>query len=188
MRNINYNNPTDIRFGWGRVSEVGEIVAGYGKRCLMVTVKPFSALEPVFERIKKLCADAGVEILHFDGVQPNPTTDNVNAGVEVAKKNNVDVILGVGGGSSMDVAKCISVVVTHEGDAWEYRVIDGKAIEDKINEYLVKVDSVETKEELLKLGKEIKIAHGKELRKFAFFNAVIVSDSYDQIIEKIDNA
>ncbi len=132
MRNINYYNPTDIRFGWGRVSEVGEIVAEHGKRCLMVTVKSFSALEPVFERIKKLCADVGVEVFHFDVVQPNPTTDNVNAGVEVAEKNNVDVLLGVGGGSSMDTAKCISVGVTHEGDAWEYRVIEGKPIEDKI--------------------------------------------------------
>jgi len=132
LRNINYYNPTDLRFGWGRVSEVGEIIAEYGKRCLMVTVKPFLALEPVFKRIKKLCADAGVEIFHFNGVQPNPTTDNVNAGVTIGEKNNVDVILGVGGGSSMDTAKCISVGVTHEGDAWEYNVIEGKPIEDKL--------------------------------------------------------
>jgi len=132
LRNINYYNPTDLRFGWGSVSEVGEIVAEHGKRCLMVTVKPFPALEPVFKRIKKLCADAGVEIFHFDGVQPNPTTNNVNAGVTIGEKNNVDVILGVGGGSSMDTAKCISVGVTHEGNAWEYRVIEGKPIEDKL--------------------------------------------------------
>ena len=132
MRKISWESKTQIRFGWGRVSEIGEIVANYGKRCLMVTVKPFSALEPVFKQIKKLCADDGVEIFHFDGVQPNPTTDNVNAGVKVAKKNNVDVILGVGGGSSMDAAKCISVGVTHEGDAWDYRVGDGKPIEDKV--------------------------------------------------------
>ena len=132
MRNINYYNPTNIRFGWGRVSEVGDIVASYGKRCLMVTVKPFPSLEPVFEKIKNLCSKAGVEIFHFDGVQPNPTTDNVNAGVKLGEKKKVDVVLGVGGGSSIDVAKCISVGVTHKGDAWEYRVIDGKPIEDKL--------------------------------------------------------
>ena len=111
---------------------MGDIVARYGKRCLMVTVKPFPALEPVFEKIKKLCSDAGVEMFHFDGVQPNPTTDNVNAGVKMGEKKNVDVILGVGGGSSIDTAKCISVGLTHKGDAWEYRVIDGKPIEDKL--------------------------------------------------------
>ena len=132
MRNINYYLPTDIRFGWGRTSEVGEIVAEFGKRCLMVTVKPPSPLEPVFERIKKLCADAGVEVIHFDGVQPNPTTDNVDAGVAIGEENNVDVILGVGGGSSIDTAKNISVGITHEGDAWDYRVIEGKPVEDKL--------------------------------------------------------
>ena len=81
LRNINYYISTDIRFGWGRASEVGDIVAEFGKQCLMVIVEPPSALDPVFERIKKLCADAGVEVIHFNGVQPNPTTDNVNAGV-----------------------------------------------------------------------------------------------------------
>ncbi|MFW9897271.1 MAG: iron-containing alcohol dehydrogenase, partial [Candidatus Thorarchaeota archaeon] len=132
MRNINYYSPSRIIFGWGRVDEVGDIVANFGKRCLMVTVPPFPALNPVFEKVKKLCSDAGVEVFHFDGVQPNPTTDIVDAGVRMGEKNNVDVILGVGGGSSIDTAKCISVGLTHEGDAWDYRVVSGKPIEDKL--------------------------------------------------------
>jgi alcohol dehydrogenase class IV len=56
----------------------------------------------------------------------------VNDGTEIAKKNDVDVILGVGGGSPIDVAKAISVGVTHDGEAWDYRIIDGKPIEDKL--------------------------------------------------------
>ena len=132
MRDINFYSPTRIVFGWGRVEKVGEAVATFGKRCLMVTVPPFPALDPVFKKIKQLCENAGVEIFHFDGVQPNPTTDNVNAGVRMGEKKNIDVVLGVGGGSSIDTAKCISVGLTHEGDAWDYRVIDGKPIEDKL--------------------------------------------------------
>ncbi|MHA2035737.1 MAG: iron-containing alcohol dehydrogenase [Promethearchaeota archaeon] len=132
MRNVNYYSPSRILFGWGRVSGIGDIVAFFGKRCLMVTVKPFPALNPVFEKVKKLCSDAGVEVFHFDGVQPNPTTDNVNAGVKMGLENKVDVVLGVGGGSSIDTAKCISVGLTHEGEAWDYRVIDGKPIENKL--------------------------------------------------------
>jgi alcohol dehydrogenase class IV len=132
MRNISYHSPSRILFGWGRVSEVGEIVAYYGKRCLMVTEKPFPALQPVFEKIKNSCSDAGVKVFHFDGVQPNPTTDNVNAGVKLGEKSKAEIILGIGGGSSMDTAKCISVGLTHEGDAWDYRVISGKPIEDKL--------------------------------------------------------
>ncbi|MHA2391548.1 MAG: iron-containing alcohol dehydrogenase [Promethearchaeota archaeon] len=131
MRNINYYSPTDLRFGWGRVSEVGEIIAEYGKKCLMVTISD-SALYPVYKKIKKICIEAGVSIFHFNEVQPNPTTDNVDAGVALGEKNNVDVVLGVGGGSSIDTAKNISVGITHEGDAWDYRVIEGKPIEDKL--------------------------------------------------------
>ena len=131
MRNINYYNPTNLLFGWGRISEIGEIVANYGKRCLMVTV-PTPSLDPVYEKIIKLCSDLGIKMVHFNDVQPNPTTDNVNDGVEIGKKNNVDVVLGVGGGSSMDTAKCISVGLTHKGEAWDYRVMDGKPIEDKL--------------------------------------------------------
>lgn len=137
MRAINYFIPIDIRFGWGRISEIGEIVASYGKKILMVTVKPFPALEPLFEKIKKLCKESGVEVFHFDGVVPNPTTDCIDAGTKMGEENNVEVILGVGGGSSMDAAKCISVGITHEGVAWDYRVDPfgknkSKPIEDKL--------------------------------------------------------
>jgi alcohol dehydrogenase class IV len=129
LRNINYYNPTNLLFGWGRISEIGEIIAEYGKRCLMVTI-PTPELDPIYEKITKICFESGVKIFHFNGVQPNPTTENVNAGVELGKKNKVDVVLGVGGGSSMDTAKCISVGLTHKGEAWDYRVVEGKPIED----------------------------------------------------------
>ncbi len=137
MRKIEYHNPSIIRCNWGGISEVGSVVANYGKKCLMVTVKPFPALEPLFEKIKKLCKEAGVEIYHFDGVVPNPTTDCIDAGTKMGEENQVDVILGVGGGSSMDAAKCISVGITHEGNAWDYRVDPfgknkSKPVEDKL--------------------------------------------------------
>ncbi len=120
MNVFNYFQPTDIRFGCGRVKEAGEIVASLGKRCLLITVEPFPALEGVFEKIKKSLADAGVEVEHFTGVVPNPTTDSITAGAEMAKKHNADVVLGVGGGSSMDSAKAIAVEATHEGTSWDY--------------------------------------------------------------------
>jgi len=131
LNSFNYYNPTDIRFGWGRVKEIGEIVAKYGKKCLLVTGSGKS-LEQLRESITSLCKEAGINVIRYNGVSANPTTDMVNAGTEVAKKHDVDLILGVGGGSSIDVAKAISVGVTHEGDAWAYRVIDGKPIEDKL--------------------------------------------------------
>jgi alcohol dehydrogenase class IV len=120
MKDFNNFQPTEIRFGWGRLKEVGEVVAKYGKRCLLVTVPSFPALEPIFEKVKTLLKDAGVEVEHFDGVIPNPTTENVTAGTKVAKDHKADVVLGVGGGSSMDTAKAIAVEATHDGTCWDY--------------------------------------------------------------------
>jgi alcohol dehydrogenase len=131
MKDFDYYNPTDIRFGWGRVKEIGEIVALYGNNCLMVTGSG-KGLEPLRGIITKLCRDKEVNVIRYNGVSSNPTTVMVNEGTEMAKKNKVDIILGVGGGSPIDVAKAISVGVTHDGDAWDYRVIEGKPIEDKL--------------------------------------------------------
>ncbi|MHC4292531.1 MAG: iron-containing alcohol dehydrogenase, partial [Planctomycetota bacterium] len=120
MKNFDYYQPTEIKFGFGRLNEVGEIVAKYGKSCLMVTVEPFPALEPVFEKAKKYLEDAGVKVAHFTGVIPNPTTDSITEGTKMAKENNVDVVLGLGGGSSMDTAKAIAIEATHPGTSWDY--------------------------------------------------------------------
>lgn len=120
MKSFNYHQPTEIRFGRGRVNEVGEAVARFGKRCLLVTVTSFPEIEPMYEKVKDSLGAAGVEVAHFDKVVPNPTTDIVTQGAEMAKEHNADVVLGVGGGSSMDTAKAIAVEATHEGTAWDY--------------------------------------------------------------------
>ncbi len=120
MKNFNYFQPTEIRFGRGRLAEVGQGVARYGKRCLIVTVKSDQILTPLFDRVKQYLKEAGVEYAHFDGVVPNPTTNSVTAGADLAKEFKADVVLGVGGGSSMDSAKAIAVEATHPGTAWDY--------------------------------------------------------------------
>ncbi len=120
MRAFNYFQPTEIRFGRGRVGEIGEAVARLGKRCLIVTVPLFPEIEPVFHRVEDSLANSGIEIAHFDKVIPNPTTDVVTEGAKMARAHDADVVLGLGGGSSMDAAKAIAVEATHPGKAWDY--------------------------------------------------------------------
>ena len=132
MRNFNYYQPTRIRFGWGRVNEIGRVVARIGKKCLLVTVKSFPALQPLFEKIKNLCTEAGVELFHFEGVIPNPTIECINLASEMAIKNKIDVVLGVGGGSSIDTAKAVAVGATHEGEAWDYRLGQKRIVNKKL--------------------------------------------------------
>lgn len=115
-----YFQPTEIRFGMGRVKEIGEIVARFGKRCLMVTTPSTGDLAALFQRVRAILEQSGIAVEHFDGVIPNPTTDCITAGADIAKAFQAEVVLGVGGGSSMDAAKAIAVEATHPGTSWDY--------------------------------------------------------------------
>jgi alcohol dehydrogenase class IV len=120
MESFNYFQPTSIYFGTGRIQEIAEIVLKHGKRCLLVTTPPGPTTGPMFERVKKLLTDADVEVIHFQGVNKNPTTETVSAGAALARKQRAEVVLGLGGGSSMDTAKAIAVEATHPGTSWDY--------------------------------------------------------------------
>ena len=78
------------------------------------------ALKLQYEKVIQILEAAGLSVVHFDGVIPNPTVEVITAGAQLAKVSGVDMIVGLGGGSSMDVAKAISVVATHQGTAWDY--------------------------------------------------------------------
>jgi alcohol dehydrogenase class IV len=120
MKNFNYFQPTEIIFGSGRVKELGDIAKRFGKKCLLVTTPSIPVLETQYKMVKKILTDAGLDVAHFDQVQPNPTTDTITAGAEFAVKHGAEVVVGLGGGSSMDSAKAIAVEATHEGTSWDY--------------------------------------------------------------------
>lgn len=120
MKHFDYFAPTEIIFGAGRVTEAGALAARYGKKAMLVTVPEFPAVAELYAKVKKSLADAGVACVHYDGVIPNPTTELVTRGAELAKAEGVDVVIGLGGGSSMDTAKAIAVEATHPGTAWDY--------------------------------------------------------------------
>lgn len=120
MDAFTYFQPTEIRFGAGRLAEVGAAVARYGRRCLIVTTRGGAYMQPILRRVSVLCAAAGVEVCHYNGVIANPTTDCISAGATAARDFGADVVLGLGGGSAMDAAKAIAVEATHPGTCWDY--------------------------------------------------------------------
>jgi alcohol dehydrogenase class IV len=120
MKSFNYYQPTEIVFGKGRINEIGKIAAKFGKNCLLVTVPEFTAVASLYKKVKDSLKESGMAVAHFDGVIPNPTTEVVTAGANMAKGIKADVIIGLGGGSSMDTAKAIAVEAVHEGTAWDY--------------------------------------------------------------------
>ena len=121
MKNFNYHQSTKIRFGKGRINELGEIILGYGKKVLLVTTPAaIPALQTQYDKVIKIITDKGIEVAHYDGVIPNPTIDTITKGAKMARDFGADVIVGLGGGSSMDAAKAISVEATHDGISWDY--------------------------------------------------------------------
>lgn len=120
MKPFMYFQPTEIRFGAGRAADAGEAAARLGRRCLIVTVPVFPALSSALAKVRASLEAAGLAVAHFDGVMPNPTTDVVSAGARRAREFGADVVLGLGGGSSLDTAKAVAVEATHDGTCWDY--------------------------------------------------------------------
>ena len=121
MHAFTYHQPTKIIFGNGSSRGIGQLVKTYGQTVLLVTTGASEpGLSSLYVRIKEDLQKAGLKVAHFDGVIPNPTIGVVSEGAAMARDVGADVIIGLGGGSSMDAAKAISVEATHEGSCWDY--------------------------------------------------------------------
>jgi len=120
LKAFEYQHSGEIIFGNGRMSEVGSLVSRYVHRCLVVSGSRKGALSDLYPIVGDLLEHVGLDWEHFDGVLPNPTVDVISAGAKLAKKFKADVILGIGGGSSLDTAKAVAVEATHEGTSWDY--------------------------------------------------------------------
>ena len=129
MKSFTYFQPTEVRFGCGRIDEVGEVVARLGQRCLVVSTPAVDLTVGMFESIKCRLSSAGIAYAHFDTVVPNPTTECIAQGAVLANEFKANVVLGVGGGSSIDAAKAIAVEATHPGCCWDYLYFKQKPTE-----------------------------------------------------------
>jgi len=96
-------------FGRGKVAVVGTLVTGLGCRRALIVTDPFLATTDVVGAVRASLERSGVVVTVFDGVTPNPTTTCVDAGSDLAAASKVDMLVAVGGGSSMDAAKGISL-------------------------------------------------------------------------------
>ena len=120
MYNFQFFMPTKVLFGAGQLGNL-HLEQMPGKKALIVTsngssTKKYGYLEAV-ERELDL---AGVGHVLFDEVRPNPTNHNVMDGAAKARENGCDFVVALGGGSVMDCAKCIGLMMVNEGDLWDY--------------------------------------------------------------------
>ncbi len=119
MNSFSFYNPTKLIFGKDQLEQLKEELPQYGKKVLLVygggSIKKNGLYDKVITELKNMDA----EVFEVAGVEPNPRIATVRKGIELAKKENVDVILAVGGGSVIDATKLIAAGAKYDGDAWD---------------------------------------------------------------------
>ena len=124
MRNFEFHNPTKIIFGEDRVKDIGKEAKQYGKKCLMVYGKSSIKKNGVYDTVVKSLNEAGIAFVEYPGVKSNPILSHVQGGVDLAKKEEVDFILAVGGGSVVDESKAIAAGAMMERSIWDFLLGD----------------------------------------------------------------
>lgn len=121
MENFIFQSPTEFIFGRGTQKETGAALKRYGaNKVLIVFGSDRIERDGLMGQITDSLDKEGIEYVKFGGVKPNPTADSVYAGIDLAKKENIDFILAIGGGSPIDCAKAIALGVANEGDFWDF--------------------------------------------------------------------
>lgn len=119
MKNFELYNPVKVFFGAGETANIGERVKNLGKKALVVSYENPVYFESLFKKINMSLDDAGISYVEFFKIQANPLISHIREAVELAKSEEVDFVIGVGGGSVMDSAKVIAAGVKYDRDVWD---------------------------------------------------------------------
>lgn len=125
MDNFRFNAPTEMLFGKGQISNLPEVLSKYGKNVLLAYGGGSIKKNGIYGKIQELLKD--YNIVELNGIEPNPRIETVRRGVELCRENSIDVILAVGGGSTIDCSKVVAAGYYYEGDTWDI-VIDSSKI------------------------------------------------------------
>lgn len=125
MKDFVFQNTTKVYFGKNQLENLGKEVKSYGSKVLLIygggSIKRIGLYDKVIAELKA----SGLEIFELAGVEPNPRHTTVNRGAKICRENQIEVLLAVGGGSTIDCAKGIAAACYYDGDAWD--LVIGKA-------------------------------------------------------------
>ncbi len=130
MNNFTFWTPTKFVFGKDTENRTGQLVKEFAGRKTLILYGGGSVVRSgLLDRVKRSLEEQGLEFLEMSGIKPNPTDDRVYEGIELVRRENVDFILAVGGGSVIDTAKGIACGALYSGDFWDFYC--GKKIVEK---------------------------------------------------------
>ncbi|MCF6186017.1 MAG: iron-containing alcohol dehydrogenase [Desulfobulbaceae bacterium] len=119
-KSFSITQPTQIHFGAGSINSLPEIIAQTGGTKPLLVLDPGLVKAGLDTNIRTPLDTAGIDCIVYDRIDPEPGLRLADAGTELARANNCDCVIGVGGGSAMDVAKAISILLTNGGNAVDY--------------------------------------------------------------------
>ena len=119
LGSFTYYNPVRVHFGPDALDQLGEELKGFGTNVMLAYGGGSIKRSGLYDKIVAILTAAGKNVFEDPGVMSNPTVEKLNEGRRIARENNVDLILAVGGGSVIDYAKGVSVSAWYDGDAWE---------------------------------------------------------------------
>ena len=119
MENFSFYRPTRIIFGRGSEEKVGKEVKKYGKKILLHYGGGSIKRTGLYDKVIKSIKSENIEVVELGGVKPNPRLSLVREGIGICRKENIDFILVVGGGSAIDSAKAIAAGAKYDGDVWD---------------------------------------------------------------------
>lgn len=123
MSPFEWSFPTKLSYGPGRLKEVGKIAAEYGKKAMIATYEKGGALDPVIETVSASLQAAGLEVVLFTGIEPNPRAQTIDKAIEIFNAEKCDMVIALGGGSVIDGSKYIAATAFSGGKSWDYVVL-----------------------------------------------------------------
>jgi alcohol dehydrogenase YqhD (iron-dependent ADH family) len=131
MLNFEFCSPTTFYFGRKTEDKAGVAAKKFGGTRVLIHYGSNSAQKSgLVDRVRTSLENEGIHVVELGGVVPNPRVDLVYRGIELARKENIDMILAIGGGSVIDSAKSIAMGVVYDGDVWDF--FTGKALPKKM--------------------------------------------------------
>lgn len=119
MENFTYFNPTKLIFGKDSLENLPKEMASFGKKVLLVYGGGSIKRNGLYDKVVNILNELNIELFELSGVEPNPRVSTVRKGVDICKKEKIDFILAVGGGSVIDCTKAIAAGAKYDGDVWD---------------------------------------------------------------------
>lgn len=123
MKDFNFYAPTEVIFGKNSEEQIGKMAKKYGATKVMLHYGGQSAERSgLLKKVREQLTAEGISFVELGGVVPNPRVSLVRKGIEICRKEKVDFILAVGGGSVIDSSKAMSIGVPYQGDVWDFYI------------------------------------------------------------------